>query len=144
LCRALAALLPTIEGPKRLMSNYGEVFIYPEQFFEVVGAFRNRFSRSQGSTEVVVPDALHDGANTSLGALATVIADAGVALTANLEIASRLLTTAAANAIDADMQEEGLNDWTHLASPDETMGGRAPTDDVGLYGAVFDFVEGDS
>ncbi len=90
---------------------------------------------------LTVPDTAHDGGTSSLGALASAIEATRTAMTANLEIAARILTAAAANTIEADMVEEGYSDYTHLPNPGD-LDGRVPTDDAGLYGDVFQYIEG--
>ena len=124
------------------MSDFGDVYIYPVEFFQVVGVLRARgAAENQGAITAV--DVLHGGGTETLGALLAAITDARTAMSTNLEIAARVLSAAGANTISADMAEEGLRDYTHLASPGYYGPAGPPTDDVPLYGDIAEFVEGD-
>jgi hypothetical protein len=124
------------------MAEYGDVFIYTEEFFQVVSGLREHATPSVDVAAVSVPDTLHIGANATLNLLAGAIDDARAAIVSNVEVAARILTAAGANTITADMGEEGVRDYTHLASPGDFGAIDAPTDDVPLYGDVAEFVEG--
>lgn len=125
-----------------MSTDFGSVFMYPEEFFQVVAALQARAGEPADLAEVTVPYTHHDGANTTLDALKSAVDDARATMSENFVTVTRLLTAAGTQVVEADMAEEGVRDWTHLSTPGDATNRSAPTDDVPLYSDVYDFVEG--
>lgn len=119
------------------MSDSGDVFIYPFEFSAVVASLRQGTAMPTEQTPLVVPYVFDVGATETLAALKTAVDDARLSMAGAYEIAARGFTVAQTKAIEADMIDEGVVDWTLLPTPDVS---NAPTDDPGLTGDVVRFL----
>ena len=120
------------------MSEYGEVFIYPTEFFSVTAALRDQTALGASDLpSMTVPDVADAGAAETLGALTAAADDARTMMAANFEIAGRALMLAGTRTIDVDVIESSMLHWSVLPPPG--LGAFAPTDDTALMWDVPEF-----
>jgi hypothetical protein len=126
------------------VSEYGEVFIYPTEFFAVVGGLRSQTALGAGGDlpAMVVPDVGDSGGTSVLGDLSSALNEARVMMAGNFEIAGRALMLAGTRTIDVDVIESSFLHWSVI--PDPGIGAMAPTDDAALIWDVPEFTGAES
>lgn len=99
------------------MSGDGEVWISPFHFFSLAGSLRSSAADPGDLAALVHPEVHHDGADTYLATLITVVANTRDNMARNIDIAGRAFVIAGTQTTTADLVEEGVGHLEALESP---------------------------